>query len=110
MFDIGYQITNLIDAMNNTNTHTLFETRVNNSIEKNGIWDTTQKLLSGCFTNVFGLGVDNFPDTPEVDELRHEIHESVEYYKEEKDIQLIRNALESVREQLSDNMELYILG
>ena len=84
--------------MNNTTqtTRLPFETRVNNSIEKNGTWETSQKLLSGCFTNVFGIGVDNFPDTPEVDELRYEIHDSVEYYKEQKDIQVIRDALASV--------------
>jgi hypothetical protein len=88
--------------MNKTNT--VYAKKIEDVMSQKSAWDATQVFLNHCFISTFGLGTDNFPDTPEVDELRHEINDAVET----QDLDTVLKSISSVKDQLSEDMETYL--
>lgn len=78
----------------------------------NDNWAIACKLLDNAARWSIGLHVDEMPDTPEMDELRHSLLSVVEDYKHapsEERMSAVKATYNEIKRELSANIADYVL-
>jgi hypothetical protein len=84
--------------------------RLNESLKTKTVWALACDDLNTIFTGFIGIGVDDFPDTREIDDLRQELNNALLAYEIDGDAESYVEAFDSVSLQLEADAESYLNG
>jgi len=86
------------------------QVRLNESLKTKPAWVLACDDLNTIFTDFIGIGVDDFPDTREIGDLRQELSNALLAYEIDGNAESYVKAFDSVSLQLEEDAESYING